>query len=187
MRKYTKLPLAVGFGISTREHVVDVAKIADGAVVGSAIILAAEKPSDDASSEERAASVKALVSELTLGKFEFDANDKVEIGDVSPVVTDFGGENKENFGYGKYGGRYIPETLVKAHEELFVAWKEAWADPEYHKELARLRKDYVGGPTPLWLCERLTEQCGGARIWLKREDLAHTGAHKINNALGQVC
>jgi tryptophan synthase beta subunit len=109
--------------------------------------------------------------------------------------------------FGRFGGRYIPETLVQAHEELFQAWQQAWADPEYHAELKRLRKDYVGGPTPLWLCKRLTEHCGacdglrhkvmaprlmpsseagGASIWLKREDLAHTGAHKINNALGQV-
>ena len=88
--------------------------------------------------------------------------------------------------FGEFGGRYIPETLVAAHEELERIYSEAQADPEFHRELDYLLKHYVGRETPLYLAERLTRECGGARIWLKREDLAHTGAHKINNALGQA-
>jgi len=88
--------------------------------------------------------------------------------------------------FGEFGGRYIPETLVGAHEELEAAYMEARADPAFQAELDDLNKHYVGRPTPLYFAERLTKQCGGARIWLKREDLAHTGAHKINNALGQA-
>ncbi|MCC6386589.1 MAG: tryptophan synthase subunit beta [Dehalococcoidia bacterium] len=88
--------------------------------------------------------------------------------------------------FGEFGGRYIPETLVAAHEELERVYAEAREDPEFHRELADLYEHYVGRPTPLYFAERLTKECGGARIWLKREDLAHTGAHKINNALGQA-
>ncbi|MGE0570140.1 MAG: tryptophan synthase subunit beta [Dehalococcoidia bacterium] len=88
--------------------------------------------------------------------------------------------------FGEFGGRYIPETLVAAHEELEAAYAEAIADPSFHEQLSALHRDYVGRPTPLYMAERLTRECGGARIWLKREDLAHTGAHKINNAIGQA-
>ncbi len=88
--------------------------------------------------------------------------------------------------FGEFGGRYIPETLVAAHEELERIYIEAQADPEFHRELDDLMKHYVGRETPLYFAEHLTRECGGARIWLKREDLAHTGAHKINNALGQA-
>ncbi|MGE0601318.1 MAG: tryptophan synthase subunit beta [Dehalococcoidia bacterium] len=88
--------------------------------------------------------------------------------------------------FGEFGGRYIPETLVAAHDELERIYKEAQADPEFHRELDDLMKHYVGRETPLYFAEHLTRDCGGARIWLKREDLAHTGAHKINNALGQA-
>ncbi len=80
----------------------------------------------------------------------------------------------------------MPETLVGAHEELEAAYRDACADPAFQAELDSLLKHYVGRPTPLYFAERLTKECGGARIWLKREDLAHTGAHKINNALGQA-
>lgn len=88
--------------------------------------------------------------------------------------------------FGEFGGRYVPETLVGAHEELEEAYSAARSDPAFGDELEDLLKHYVGRPTPLYLAERLTRECGGARIWLKREDLAHTGAHKINNAIGQA-
>ena len=88
--------------------------------------------------------------------------------------------------FGEFGGRYIPEVLVAAHEELEAAYNAARIDPAFTQELAELQRHYAGRPTPLYLAERLTEEVGGARIWLKREDLAHTGAHKINNALGQA-
>lgn len=88
--------------------------------------------------------------------------------------------------FGDFGGRYVPETLVAAHEELEEAYLSAKADPEFQREYQELLRTYVGRPTPLYFARRLSEECGGARIWLKREDLAHTGAHKINNALGQA-
>src|ERR1700689_4290987 len=87
--------------------------------------------------------------------------------------------------FGAYGGRYVPETLMAALEELERAYAEAQADPVFHAELDLLLQDYAGRPTPLYPAARLTEQLGGAKIYLKREDLLHTGAHKINNCLGQ--
>jgi len=87
--------------------------------------------------------------------------------------------------YGPYGGQYIPETLMAAVAELEQAYREARADPAFEAELAALLKNFVGRPTPLYFARRLTERLGGAKIYLKREDLAHTGAHKINNAVGQ--
>lgn len=87
--------------------------------------------------------------------------------------------------FGAYGGRYVPETLMAALEELEHAYALAQKDPGFHAELDDLLHNYCGRPTPLYLAKRLTEQVGGAKIYLKREDLLHTGAHKINNALGQ--
>ena len=87
--------------------------------------------------------------------------------------------------FGDFGGRYVPETLMSPVKELEVAYSEARNDETFQLELAALLKDYVGRPTPLYFAEKLSASCGKARIYLKREDLAHTGAHKINNALGQ--
>jgi tryptophan synthase beta chain len=88
--------------------------------------------------------------------------------------------------FGPYGGAFVPETLVPAVRELAAAYDEARADPAFGAELRRLLAEYAGRPTPLTLARRLSDALGGARIYLKREDLAHTGAHKINNALGQA-
>src|SRR5450631_1490947 len=87
--------------------------------------------------------------------------------------------------FGVYGGRYVPETLMAALEELEQAYAVADADPAFHAELDGLLHHYCGRPTPLYFAKRMSEHLGGARIYMKREDLAHTGAHKINNALGQ--
>ncbi|MDO8687549.1 MAG: tryptophan synthase subunit beta, partial [Dehalococcoidales bacterium] len=92
----------------------------------------------------------------------------------------------DNRGYfGDYGGQFVPETLMPVLDELVAAYKAAKADTAFWAEFDLLSRDYSGRPTPLYLAEKLTKQCGGARIFLKREDMAHTGAHKINNALGQ--
>ena len=88
--------------------------------------------------------------------------------------------------FGPYGGVFVPETLMTALEELTLAYEAARKDPEFRRELKQLLAEFVGRPTPLYLAERLTEQLGGAKIYLKREDLLHTGAHKINNAMGQI-
>jgi len=88
--------------------------------------------------------------------------------------------------FGDFGGRYVPETLIHALEELEEAYERYKDDPEFVEELDSLSRDFVGRPTPLMFAERLTRKWGGAKVWFKREDLAHTGAHKINNALGQI-
>jgi tryptophan synthase beta chain len=88
--------------------------------------------------------------------------------------------------FGRYGGQYIPETLMAAVEELAAAFDAAQRDAAFGQEFEALSRDFSGRPTPVYRADRLTERAGGAGIWLKREDLCHTGAHKINNALGQV-
>jgi tryptophan synthase beta chain len=88
--------------------------------------------------------------------------------------------------FGPYGGRFVPEVLMAPVEELETAYLEAREDAAFQAELAGLLHNYAGRPTPLYFAKRLSEKIGGARLWLKREDLLHTGAHKINNALGQA-
>ena len=97
-----------------------------------------------------------------------------------PIVPDKHGH------FGKYGGMFVPETLMSALTELTEEYEKAKADPAFQAELDHLLHDYVGRPTPLYFAERWTQKLGGAKIYLKREDLLHTGAHKINNALGQA-
>ncbi|MDR3707221.1 MAG: tryptophan synthase subunit beta [Capsulimonadaceae bacterium] len=87
---------------------------------------------------------------------------------------------------GRFGGRFVPETLVPALDELTAVYEEARSDREFWKEFNFIAAHYVGRPTPLYFAEKMTAELGGAKIYLKREDLAHTGAHKINNALGQI-
>jgi len=98
---------------------------------------------------------------------------------VTTVQPDAGGH------FGPYGGRFVPEVLMAPLEELEKAYLEARADPAFQAELGDLLRNYAGRPTPLYFARRLTEHLGGARIYIKREDLLHTGAHKINNTLGQ--
>ncbi|MFO0895908.1 MAG: tryptophan synthase subunit beta [Pirellulales bacterium] len=88
--------------------------------------------------------------------------------------------------FGEFGGRYVPETLVRALDELTAEYDKARQDPQFQAELDDLHRNYVGRPSPLYFAGRLTALAGGARIYLKREDLNHTGAHKINNTLGQA-
>ena len=88
--------------------------------------------------------------------------------------------------FGEFGRRFVPETLMHALEELTEQYEQARHDPEFQAELEGLLRTYVGRPNPLYFAERLTQHCGGAKIYLKREDLNHTGAHKINNTMGQV-
>ena len=88
--------------------------------------------------------------------------------------------------FGRFGGRFVPEALQAALTELTLAFEEAQADPAYRAELARLQRDYSGRPTPITVADNYSRECGNARILLKREDLNHTGAHKINNVLGQA-
>src|ERR1051325_9602887 len=88
--------------------------------------------------------------------------------------------------WGQYGGRFVPETLMAPLEELTAAYLASRDDESFQSELHALQHNYAGRPTPLFHATRLTDYCGGATIYLKREDLLHTGAHKINNTIGQV-
>mgnify|MGYP003339729134 CR=1 FL=1 len=88
--------------------------------------------------------------------------------------------------FGEYGRRYVPETLMYALEQLTEAYESARRDPEFDRQLRELLRHFVGRPNPLYFAERLTQKCGGAQIYFKREDLNHTGAHKINNTIGQI-
>jgi len=179
IRKHTDVPVAVGFGVSKREHVLDLQKNgADGAVVGSAIINAIQSAPNQA---ERVKAVKQLVLDLTTGPVDSSFGD----GGAKPrAVADV--EKKPEYAFGEFGGRYIPETLMEAHEELERQYNIAIKDPEFIAEVDRYRREYIGGPTPTYFAKNLTEKMGGAQIWLKREEMAHTGAHKINNAIGQA-
>src|SRR5919199_5434238 len=87
--------------------------------------------------------------------------------------------------FGAYGGQYVPETIMPALAELEAGFRRALAEPEFTQQFQRRLRDYVGRPTPLYAASRFAARVGGGAVWLKREDLAHTGAHKINNALGQ--
>ncbi len=99
---------------------------------------------------------------------------------ANPSVPDVHGR------FGPYGGRYVPETLMHALRQLTEQYEQTQTDPEFQRQFAYYLKQYVGRPSPLYFAERLTEKAGGARIFLKREDLNHTGAHKINNCIGQA-
>jgi len=171
--------IAVGFGVSERKHVQEISKYADGVVVGSKIVSVFGNSGD-------LAAMKKLVMELSGGPLL-----AVQAGGGAPPTkkarVDFAPEGNSSWYFGgKFGGRYIPETLMEAHEELSIAWEATKKDPAFIQELARLRKEFVGGPTPLYFAKNLTEKLGGAELWFKREECAHTGAHKINNSLGQA-
>ena len=131
--------------------------------------------------------MSSFVKELSGGPLS-DAALKVEPLAKRQRTSDSSGASgpSKEWYFGQFGGRYIPETLMQAHEELFVAWKKLKVDPSFVKEVKRLRTEFVGGPTPIYFAKNMTEKLGGAQLWFKREELAHTGAHKINNSLGQA-
>src|SRR5947208_17108542 len=102
------------------------------------------------------------------------------MSDVASSVPDTQGR------FGPYGGRFVPETLMHALRQLTDEYQRARDDAQFQKQFQYYLKQYVGRPSPLYFAERLTQEAGGARIYLKREDLNHTGAHKINNCIGQA-
>jgi len=175
------VPAAVGFGISTPSDVAGFAPLADGVVVGSAIIRQMDSTQDLAPAQ-RASELAAFVG--TLSAATKAARPSAPTG-AKATAAGFAQTSLPDH-FGSFGGRYIPETLAAAHAELELEYEKAMADPAFHEELAFYRKQYIGGPTPLYKAERLSEDVGGATIWFKREELAHTGAHKINNAVGQA-
>eukprot|EP00927_Polykrikos_kofoidii_P065871 TRINITY_DN6158_c0_g1_i1.p1 TRINITY_DN6158_c0_g1~~TRINITY_DN6158_c0_g1_i1.p1 ORF type:complete len:770 (-),score=140.44 TRINITY_DN6158_c0_g1_i1:105-2150(-) len=177
------LPVVVGFGISTRSDVEEFGAFADGCVVGSKIVQELGTGGVEA--------VGKVVRELSGGPLVV-SNSGSDIGAIESLAKrdEVEDERKQStadkWNFGIFGGRFIPETLMVAHEELEEAWNKWKVDPEFKAELARLRRDFIGGPTPIYHAKRLSKEMGGAQIWFKREELAHTGAHKINNAVGQA-
>ncbi|BFZ59285.1 anthranilate synthase / indole-3-glycerol phosphate synthase [Saitoella coloradoensis] len=218
IRQYSKdTPLAVGFGVSTREHFLSVGAVADGVVIGSKIIQVIE----EAQEGQRGEVVRKYCNEITGGRM----SDKLtrEVGIVESIDKSMNkkeahpdeviqahegtegvngladqmdalaqaqnGEIKDDTlipsRFGEFGGQYVPEALVDCLAELEQEFIKANNDPAFWEEF-RSYYPYMGRPGHLQFADRLTEYVGGAKIWLKREDLNHTGSHKINNALGQV-
>jgi len=183
VRTQTELPLGIGFGISNADMVNSVANIGDGVVVGSAILNAVDRLGAGATTEEKREAVRQKVAEMMTGIVQSEPKNQATI---LGQVPDTYHVKKLNSRFGNFGGQFIPETLSGAFLEIEQAYAAIKDEPDFIAELDRYRREFIGGPTPLHLASRLTEYAGGAKIWLKREDLAHTGAHKINNAIGQA-
>jgi tryptophan synthase len=205
VKKYSgDKPAAVGFGVSTRDHFVSLANIADGVVVGSMIVTTLQKaPKGEepkavqefcsylcgrtTSPEEEATREVGIVEAVSVAK------EPSAVASVDAVITDtddlvrqlqaLHGKIPERFG--EFGGQYVPESLMDCLSELEEGFNKLKDDPAFWEEY-RSYYPWMGRPGHLHLAERLTEHAGGANIWLKREDLNHTGSHKINNALGQL-
>lgn len=212
VRKYAgDTPLAVGFGVSTREHFLSVSSIADGVVIGSKLVsIIGDAKSEDVGrvTQEYCASICNLKDRSLPNTREVGIVEAVSKASVtkevhpSAVVTEgdpkttlaskfldglVRDESARQFSarFGEFGGQYVPESLFDCLVELENGFEEAVNDPSFWEEF-RSYYPYMGRPGKLHLAERLTKHAGGANIWLKREDLNHTGSHKINNALGQI-
>ncbi|SCU92701.1 LAME_0F01112g1_1 [Lachancea meyersii CBS 8951] len=192
VRKFTKdIPLAVGFGVSTREHFETVGSVSDGVVIGSKIIKLIEECKPD----ERYQVVKSYVEEILAGQKhtllspeqfkDLQVKSIAEGKTRKAAITNFNEKHKFMANFGDFGGQYVPEALHACLRELEQGFESAVADPIFWQQF-RDMYSYIGRPSSLHKADRLTEYCGGAQIWLKREDLNHTGSHKINNALAQV-
>lgn len=209
VKKYSgNKPAAVGFGVSTNDHFTSVSKLADGVVVGSMIISTLQK----APAGQGAKAVEEFCSYLCgrtpeevltreVGIVETIAAAKEPNGQVSvsAVVSDaeIQGNDTELVAklaalhskipdrFGEFGGQYVPESLMDCLSELEEGFNKIKDDPAFWEEY-KSYYPYMGRPGQLHLADRLTKHVGGANIWLKREDLNHTGSHKINNAIGQI-
>ncbi|KAK9448700.1 tryptophan synthase beta subunit-like PLP-dependent enzyme [Limtongia smithiae] len=189
-------PLAVGFGVSTREHFTGVAEKADGVVIGSKLVtvIGESKPEEIYSNTKTFCSgicgrtgvtTKLVTPSSVITAREGDPKANLANDFLSGKVLD---EEKARLfpsRFGAYGGQYVPEALFDCLVELEKGFEEAVNDPAFWEEY-RSYYPYMGRPGKMHLAPRLTEHAGGANIWLKREDLNHTGSHKINNALGQI-
>ncbi|WFC99312.1 tryptophan synthase [Malassezia yamatoensis] len=189
IRSATQAPLAVGFGVSTRDHFVEVGELAEGVVIGSKLVDCL-KYAEPATTAGRAAAAQSFCEEIT-GKKQggltrrqaLQRSETTTPSHTNGVQTKAINERQPRFG--AFGGQYIPEALFQCHLELERAYDQAKNDPTFWEEF-RSYYNYIGRPSELYSATRLTELGGGAAIWLKREDLNHTGSHKINNAIGQA-
>ncbi|KAI9310583.1 tryptophan synthase beta subunit-like PLP-dependent enzyme [Dichotomocladium elegans] len=192
IRKFTDIPLAVGFGVSTREHFDLVGQHGDGVVIGSRIITvirdAVEAGQDVPSMvEQYCAEVcgrkpTELAASMIQPPADPEVSDAAGQGAVVPEIKSFYAMETR---FGQFGGAYVPEVLVDCLSQLERCFIDAVNDPAFTSEFESYY-DYISRPSRLQLAERLTADADGARIWLKREDLNHTGSHKINNAVGQI-
>lgn len=191
IKQQTDLPIAVGFGISNRQHYTHVQSMADGVVIGSAIIQQILKAQDTQTQQFNLEQAKQNIA--SFAQTVTDGQTAVHV--EPPQITDKAGDHKTETAkspeplipanFGNWGGRYVPETIVAALEQLEQQYVKAKNDPAFHAEVQSYW-DYIGRPSSLHLADRLTAHAGGAQIYLKREDLNHTGAHKINNAIAQA-
>ena len=168
----TPIPLAVGFGVSTREHFTQVGREADGVVIGSQIVSVIK----DAPEGQAASAVEAYCSQVSSSRVRSGTIEKAVAGPAI-AATDMG-DNALNARFGDFGGAYIPEALFDCLEELSAAYTEARKDPTFWKEWEG-EFGYMNRPSRLYEAKRLADHVGGARIWFKREDLNHTGSHKV--------
>lgn len=186
VRKFAgNTPLAVGFGVSNREHFLTVGKAADGVVIGSKIITLLGESAPGTRGETAYKFVRSILGEdyKASAPASFTANTIAAIiKDTKPVLEEM---HKYNPRFGDFGGQYVPEALHACLMELERGFESAVEDPTFWDEFRALYS-YIGRPSSFHKAERLTQHAGGAQIWLKREDLNHTGSHKINNALAQV-
>ena len=207
------IPAAVGFGVSTRDHFLSVGKIAEGVVIGSQIVtvLGQARVGEGAKAVEeycssitgRHPSQNGLTREVGIVGALTEAKEPNGVS-VDKVITDAdmdgprladqidalntndsADQSAIPSRFGEFGGQYVPESLMDCLAELEAGFNQAKNDPKFWEEY-RSYYPYMGRPGQLHVAERLTEHAGGATIWLKREDLNHTGSHKINNALGQI-
>lgn len=207
-------PAAVGFGVSTREHFLSVANLADGVVVGSQLITTLQKakegqlysdvekycaylcgrdsaPQDETTREVGIVETLAAAKEpsgdsVTVNATVTDADRAAAAEKDRDLVAQLAAmHGKIPDRFGEFGGQYVPESLMDCLSQLEEGFNQIKDDPSFWEEY-RSYYEYMGRPGHLHLAERLTEHAGGANIWLKREDLNHTGSHKINNALGQL-
>jgi tryptophan synthase len=169
VKKHTNLPLAVGFGVSTREHFVKVGAHAEGVVIGSKIITTVL----NANAHERVRKLKEYALMVT-GRLENDLLKMSEVAQSLSMVSSEIGEQSHILParFGEFGGQYAPEALVDCLEEIEIAFHTAMSDPSFKKELDSYNS-FCNRPSNIHVADRLTEACGGARIWLKREDLNH--------------
>lgn len=204
VKKYSgDKPAAVGFGVSTRDHFQSVSQLADGVVVGSQIVTtimnAAENEINKAvqeycgylcgrttSPEEEATREVGILEAINGAQETGDVSVDAVIKETDDLVAQLDMINSDlPKRFGEFGGQYVPESLMDCLSELEDGFNKIKDDPAFWEEY-RSHYPWMGRPGHLHLAERLTEHAGGANIWLKREDLNHTGSHKINNALGQL-
>jgi tryptophan synthase len=180
------IPAALGFGVSTREHFLSVGSVAEGVVIGSQMITTIENAPPGQAAKSIEDYCASITGRRVVDKPNLPVNSSApSLANQSEELSTDALDDPTPARFGEFGGQYVPESLMDCLAQLEDCFNHAKDDPEFWKEY-RSYYPYMGRPGQLHLAERLTQHAGGANIWLKREDLNHTGSHKINNALGQI-